>query len=204
VLGRPMTDLSHMLGTFSIILSLHASGALGDYNGMDMSMDDGMTMTMGNMLSYLHFTPGDNFLFYGWSPATGKALLGTCIGLFLLALVERWLSMMKTVMGIHWHTRALIELANRTNTKTALPAHNGKSVSSTSTQLSHTSLPFVFAFDFPRAIIASALALIGFTFMLVVMTYQVSFILSIVIGLGVGEVLFGRYTLGVNNSLHGH
>lgn len=29
-------------------------------NGMDMSMDGGMSLAVGNMLSYLHFTPGDN------------------------------------------------------------------------------------------------------------------------------------------------
>jgi len=34
---------------------------------------------------------------------------------------------------------------------------------------------------------------LGFAFMLVVMTFQVGFILALVVGLGVGETLFGRF-----------
>ncbi|KAF7358703.1 CTR copper uptake transporter [Mycena sanguinolenta] len=37
-------------------------------NGMDMSMDDGMTMAAGAMIPYLHFTLGDILWFNGWVP----------------------------------------------------------------------------------------------------------------------------------------
>lgn len=36
-----------------------SKGCLAD-NGMDMSMDGSMNLAVGNMLTYLHFTPGDN------------------------------------------------------------------------------------------------------------------------------------------------
>ena len=36
-----------------------SKGCLAD-NGMDMSMDGSMNLAVGNMLAYLHFTPGDN------------------------------------------------------------------------------------------------------------------------------------------------
>ncbi|KAI0027922.1 Ctr copper transporter family-domain-containing protein [Vararia minispora EC-137] len=163
------------------------------------SMDGGMTMTMGNMLMYFHFTPGDNLWFLGWAPYSAGAMVGTCIGLFLLALIERWLAAMKAVMEVHWHTRALIEMANRVNTK-SLPQHAQATPKSAIRQ--HMALPFIPAHDLPRGIIAAALALLGFLFMLAVMTFQVGFILSIVVGLGVGETLFGRYGRGMGQSMH--
>lgn len=70
-------------------------------------MDDGMVMTMGNMIAYLHFTPGDNIWFFGWAPYSTGAMVGTCIGLFLLALVERWLAGLKAIMEMHWHSRCV-------------------------------------------------------------------------------------------------
>ena len=60
---------------------------------------------MGNMIMYLHFTPGDNLWFYGWAPRTAGAMGGTCVALFLLALVERWLSALKACAEMHWHQR---------------------------------------------------------------------------------------------------
>jgi solute carrier family 31 (copper transporter), member 1 len=68
-------------------------------------MDGGMVMSMGNMLAYLHFTPGDNLWFLGWAPYGKGAMVGACVGLFLLAIIERWLASMKAVMEMHWHTR---------------------------------------------------------------------------------------------------
>jgi solute carrier family 31 (copper transporter), member 1 len=74
-------------------------------NGMNMTMDTGMQLSMGNMLTYLHFTPGDNLWFLGWVPKSAGAMVGTCIGLFMLALVDRWLSAMRAVMELHWYLR---------------------------------------------------------------------------------------------------
>lgn len=72
---------------------------------MDMSMDDAMNLASGNMLSYLHFTPGDILWFQGWVPASAGAMVGTCIGLFLLAMVERWIAAARAVMQGHWTQR---------------------------------------------------------------------------------------------------
>ncbi|VDB95694.1 unnamed protein product [Peniophora sp. CBMAI 1063] len=178
------------------ILAL-ALGAQAHSNGMDMSMDSGASVSMGNMIMYLHFTPGDNLWFYGWAPRTAGAMGGTCVALVMLALVERWLSALKACAEMHWHQRALIEMANRTNKRTTLGQPQ-----STPTKIPRTALPFIAAHDLPRGLITAILALLGFLFMLAVMTYQVGFILSIVIGLGVGEALFGRYTRGTAHTLH--
>lgn len=76
-----------------------------DDNGMDMSMDGPMDLVMGQMLPYLHFTRGDMLWFMGWVPQSVGAMVGTCIGLFLLAVVERWIAACSAVMQAHWAKR---------------------------------------------------------------------------------------------------
>lgn len=70
-----------------------------------MTMDGAMDLEAGQMLTYLHFTPGDIVLFYGWVPSSKGAMVGTCIGLFLFALVERWIAACRGVMEAHWRKR---------------------------------------------------------------------------------------------------
>ncbi|TFY66377.1 hypothetical protein EVG20_g4715 [Dentipellis fragilis] len=180
--------------SFRIILVLVGAsllqGALAHDNGMDMSMDNGMTMTMGNMIMYLHFTPGDNLWFLGWAPFKAGAMVGACLGLFMLALLERWLAAIRGVMEVHWQKRAQIALSNRLN---MLDTKASSQPSSTRGVFNRRSAPpFIFWHDVSRGILQIGQSLLSFLFMLAVMTFQVGFILSIVIGLGVGEALFGR------------
>jgi hypothetical protein len=56
----------------------------------------------GNMLSYFHFTSGDILWFEGWVPITPGAMVGTCIGMFILGLIERWMSVCAHIMGRYW------------------------------------------------------------------------------------------------------
>ena len=75
------------------------------HNGMDMDMDMPMQLASGNVLMYLHFTPGDILWFEGWVPKSTGAMIGACIGLFLLAMVERWVSAMRGVMEGYWRAK---------------------------------------------------------------------------------------------------
>jgi len=180
----------------SLIVTFSFTCTLAHDNGMDMNMDQGMSMSIGNMIRYLHFTPGDNLWFLGWAPRTAGAMVGTCIGLFMLAMAERWLSAMRAVMEGHWRTRAQIVLANKLNTSSVATSEESDRSSFKSPQLSRRRVPpFIPSHDVPRGIMQVALASINFLFMLAVMTFQLGFIFAIVIGLGVGEALFGRYSL---------
>ncbi len=85
--------------------ALFASGAYAHDNGMDMTMDGAMSLASGSMVPYLHFAPGDILWFYGWVPSSKGAMVGTCIGLFLLALVDRWIAAARSVMEAHWSKR---------------------------------------------------------------------------------------------------
>ena len=97
----------HLLAGQALLLTSLITGALAHDNGMDMNMDQGMSMNMGNMIAYLHFTIGDNLWFLGWAPSTAGAMAGACIGLFMLSIAERWLVAMRGVMEEHWSTRSV-------------------------------------------------------------------------------------------------
>ena len=179
------------LALLSLIVTLLFSYTLAHDNGMDMSMDQGMSMSMGNMLMYLHFTPGDNLWFLGWVPRTAGAMVGTCIGLFMLAVAERWLSAMRAVMEGHWRTRfgpsslpyavlmyslhsAQIVLANKLNISSVATSEEGDRPSSKNSQPSHDTVrrripPFIPSHDVPRGIMRVIIASINFLFMLAVM-----------------------------------
>lgn len=90
----------------SVLLALAALVSASD-NGMDMSMDGAMSLAQGQMLPYLHFTTGDMLWFLGWVPKSTGAMVGTCIGLFLLAIVERWIATCRVVMQAHWAKRCV-------------------------------------------------------------------------------------------------
>jgi hypothetical protein len=58
-----------------------------------------------NMMSYLHFTLGDHLWFLGWAPGQPGAMVGACVGLFLLALVDRWLAACRAILSARWNRR---------------------------------------------------------------------------------------------------
>ena len=90
----------------SVLLPLALASLVAAHdNGMDMSMDGAMSLASGSMVPYLHFMPGDILWFYGWVPTSNGAMAGACIGLFLFALVDRWISAMRSVMEAHWYNR---------------------------------------------------------------------------------------------------
>jgi copper transporter 1 len=72
-----------------------------DMDGMDMGSGMG-----GNMTTYLHFKPtGDTLLFPGWAPVKAGPMVGACIGLFLLAVFERWLAACRALAERTWARR---------------------------------------------------------------------------------------------------
>ena len=45
-------------------------------------------------------------------PSSTGAMVGTCIGLFLLALVDRWIAACRAVMEVHWSKRYVFPSLN--------------------------------------------------------------------------------------------
>ncbi|KDQ23588.1 family copper transporter [Pleurotus ostreatus PC15] len=205
----------------SILLFLSFSAGLTGAqhaNGMDMSMDGPMNLASGSMIPYVHFTPGDVLLFLGWVPKSNGAMVGTCIGLFLLGILTRWFAAIRVGGEKIWRGEDAARLVDhkRDEDLDRVPSAESAEVSEavsevskkppTSKQMQHPlavvltstvtalrSVKIVPQHAYARGIMQVVQSALDFALMLIVMTYQASFIISIVLGLGVGETLFGRY-----------
>jgi len=70
------------------------------------------------MHSTFHLSRGDALWFDAWVPQSTGALAGAAIGLFLLAILERWLAAMRVVMEAWWQqrcARAAIRYSHQTD-----------------------------------------------------------------------------------------
>ncbi|GJJ09434.1 hypothetical protein Clacol_003656 [Clathrus columnatus] len=54
-----------------------------------------------------------------WVPLSTGAVIGACIGLFMLALVERWVASMRGIMGAYW-----VQKMDETLIRVVLPVDN--------------------------------------------------------------------------------
>jgi copper transporter 1 len=61
----------------------------------------------GMMIAYLHFTGGDYLWLSLWAPSSRGEIAAACIGLFLMAILERLVAATRTMFDLHWHTRSL-------------------------------------------------------------------------------------------------
>lgn len=72
----------------------------------DSNLPDSLGGTMGGMMKpWLHFTQGENLFFMAWVPLSTGAVVGACIGLFMLALIDRWVASIRGVMEAYWTQR---------------------------------------------------------------------------------------------------
>ncbi|KAI9445439.1 Ctr copper transporter [Lactarius indigo] len=171
---------------------------------MDMGGSNTSNSRMDMMTPYLHFTGGDSLFFKSWRPSSNGAVAGASIALMVLAISERLLFSIRGVLEARWRRSALALNAGRTIERD-IPL-SGKPVAkegdvceddlgstgSPIVQRRRTIPPFIFSHDAARGALYSLQALLSFALMLAVMTFQAAYIISIVIGLGLGEILFGR------------
>jgi len=152
----------------------------------------------GMMLPYLHFTPGDILWFAGWVPQSASSMVGTCIGMFLLGLVDRWVAVCASVISSHWDKQAQILQSSShlvTRASHTPPVLKGLLSPKRAANPSIRVLPpFILSHEFPRGIIQVGQSALKFALMLAVMSFNVGIIISVVFGLGVGEMLFGRFS----------
>ncbi|KAK0209322.1 CTR copper uptake transporter [Desarmillaria ectypa] len=194
-----------MLALLMLLLPVvlaHSSSGMDSMTGMDSQ--GSTTLMSGMMVPYLHFTTGDILLFQGWVPKSVGAMIGACIGLFMLSLIDRWLAAMRRVMEGHWAKRAQILHAKK-NRDSSSEIETLKSESSAlKSVVLRSAPPSVLRNDLARGAMHTLQSALSFTFMLAAMTFQVGFILAIIIGMGVGEILFGRFGTHGLGSAHVH
>ncbi|KAF8323143.1 hypothetical protein DL93DRAFT_2049857 [Clavulina sp. PMI_390] len=160
---------------------------------MDMGGDTSMTMAMR---PYLHFTGGDALWFQAWAPTSHGAIAGACIGLVLLAMFERLVAAMRGLLEVEWAKSASITKEDPSRASTSsnevLAAPSTASPSSSVQRLARQR-PFIPTHDLARGVVYSGQAFLGYLLMLAVMTFNAGYIISIIVGLGIGEMLFGRF-----------
>ncbi|TFY72644.1 hypothetical protein EVG20_g375 [Dentipellis fragilis] len=191
-----------------------------DVFAMDMNSGDASTSTgeMVMMTPYLHFTGGDILYFKSLQPTSHGAIAGACLVLVVLAILERMLSAARGIMQDHWRRSTLSLIAGRSseyvddttrsddgekkdaNVEEQVLA-NSPAASSTpkgriTSRRARIIAPFVASHDITRGVLYSLQALLAYALMLAVMTFQAAYVISIVLGLGLGEVLFGRFGTG--------
>jgi len=194
---RPFHTMSLSIILLSLPFIVHAHG------GMDMG--DGTTTGTGMMTPWFHFSTGDPVWFDTWMPTSKGALAGACIGLFLLAVVERWIAAMRAVVEVWWKRKAQSIVALRFSRNKSMDGEKGLPLEiDTEGDRPYTpnagpiptlrsAAPFIPSHDFARGAMQAAQATLGYALMLAVMTCNAGYILSIVAGIGTGEVLFGRF-----------
>ncbi|KAG9128297.1 hypothetical protein FRC07_001232 [Ceratobasidium sp. 392] len=179
----------------SLALAQHVHGGTGGAGGV-------------MMIPYLHFTPGDALFFKEWVPKSPGAVGGACVGMFALAIIQRCISAMRGVMDQHWKHRSDAVVAARfvqlreSVTSTDKVSEEGGCCTSETTPAQTpaprpTLPPFILSHELARGGMQILQSFFGYALMLAVMTFNAAFIISILLGLGVGEVLFGRFAHGM-------
>ncbi|KAI0271524.1 Ctr copper transporter family-domain-containing protein [Gloeopeniophorella convolvens] len=163
------------------------------------------TSEVAMMVPYLHFAGGDHLYFKSWQPSSHGAIAGASLTLVVLAMLERLFFAMRGVMEAHWRQTAFGLHDNRAMDDDELPTKMQADVKVTqgydtpSTENSKAPRrrrvlpPFILSHDATRGVMYAFQALLAYILMLAVMTFQAAYIMSIIFGLGLGEVLFGRF-----------
>ncbi|TDL28568.1 hypothetical protein BD410DRAFT_811659 [Rickenella mellea] len=148
------------------------------------------------MTPWLHFNGGDFLYFQHLAPSSNGAIAGASIALFLLAVFERFAAGMRGTMERRWRQKALAITSNKlapTESPDCCAGDSGQKQSPTALRTTpRTIAPFIPSVDLVRGCMHSGQAVLQYALMLAVMTFQAAYIISIVVGLGVGEVIFGR------------
>ncbi|KAH9176947.1 hypothetical protein EDB89DRAFT_2204289, partial [Lactarius sanguifluus] len=139
-----------------------------------MNSSNTPTSRLDMMTPYLHFTGGDN-LFKSWRPSSNGAVAAS-IALMALAVSERFLFSIRGAMEARWRRRHTFFYEAGNERGRCLRGRYDRKQRRTIT-------PFVFSHDAARGALYSLQALL---------TFQAAYIISVVIGLGLGEVSFER------------
>jgi len=178
-----------------------------------MTTSGSNTSTVVNMTPWLHTSGGDFLFFRDLTPTSKGAIAAAAVVLFLLAVFDRWVAAMRGVMEARWRDRAKAVASGgfvplKENTEICHTEEDEKDAIEKTTMASSTSrktrtiAPFIPSIDIARGAFQVGQSLLVFAFMLVIMTFQVAYIVAIVIGLGVGEVAFGRFSFAAGAPSH--
>ncbi|KAL4068342.1 Ctr copper transporter family-domain-containing protein [Scleroderma yunnanense] len=167
------------------------------------------------MITWLHFSKSDYLLFQTWRPSSDGAIISANIAIFAFGILERGLAAWRRSQEHRWRTRARTLILK---TRSVLPSSSTVSPTAGSklegsgkgeTEMPATNNPpcelrnviratprrvppLIPSHDIPRGIVHAVQSAFSYILMLIVMTFNAGYIISVILGLGVGEVIFGR------------
>ncbi|KAJ7282509.1 Ctr copper transporter [Mycena rebaudengoi] len=141
------------------------------------------------MKTYLHFTPGDTLLFASVVPTSPGAIFGACLVFFLVSVADRWLRAYARQMQGRFVRRSV------GRTLPLLPLHPQTRISrrpATTAPPTPAAPRFILSHELARGGVEGLQTTLHYLLMLVVMTFNAAYIISVILGVVVGEVAFGR------------
>lgn len=161
------------------------------------------------MNTALHFGGRDTLLFQAWHPSSPPAVAGASIGIFVFGVVERLVAAWRRRLEHQWKSKALALVTKHQPSNPVLPCTQagstepkrvgtdecvevGSNPPGSIRSVSRVIPPFIISHDIPRGMIHALQSTFTYAQMLVVMTFNGAYIISLIVGLGVGECLFGR------------
>jgi len=145
----------------------------------------------------------------GWAPSSTGAYAGTCIFLIVLTVVFRSLFAFKHILEQRWSDKAwerrYVVVAEKQpvseqartdpDLKTAILTANGIEEHVKVIHRPARSIqPWRFSVDLPRALLVTVMTGVGYLLMLAVMTFNIGYFMSILLGTLVGELACGRFS----------
>ncbi|KAF8609405.1 hypothetical protein BDV93DRAFT_518229 [Ceratobasidium sp. AG-I] len=200
--------------------TLSALSYISATTAMDMSSSSSSSGSgsVAMMIPYLHFTGGDYLFFAGVAPTSSGAIAGACIVLVVLAVLERAVAAARGIFDFKIIDRRRASLRQMqaaapldnseeetpgigktsgsdgistiTTTPRSSPAFNVRPLSS---RRQRTMAPFLWAHELIRGGLYVVQAFFLYAIMLVVMTFNAAYTISIIAGSAIGEVFFGRF-----------
>ncbi|KAJ7249128.1 Ctr copper transporter [Mycena haematopus] len=145
------------------------------------------------MKSYLHFTPGDTLIFKSIVPTSAGAILGTCLILFLISVADRHLRAVCRGVDRRFGEHVVdlpysfVTAAEGSGSTTRLSESAAKDAAPTG-----ATPRFILSRELTRGVLAGLQTTLHYFLMLVIMTFNASYIVSVILGVVAGEVAFGR------------
>ncbi|KAF8761724.1 Ctr copper transporter family [Rhizoctonia solani] len=208
-----------MYGTGMNIPYLSLVFLVSGVQAMDMSGSSSSSSSgaMAMMIPYLHFTGGDYLFFDAVAPASRGAIAGACIVLAILAVTERAIAGIRGIFTMYvaegivsWGTAGerlavvsgeppctgkVIEIDVSTGS-TGSQASSEFTICPLPAQRKRSMPPFSWSYELTRGGLFIVQSFFVYAIMLGVMTFNAAYIISIVAGTAVGEILFGRFAAG--------
>ncbi|KAJ1310851.1 hypothetical protein OPQ81_009369 [Rhizoctonia solani] len=207
----------YISGSYGLFLGLFL---VSDVRAMDMSgsSSSSSSETMTMMLPYLHFTGGDYLFFNTVAPTSRSAIAGACVLLAVLAILERAVAGARGIFKLHvlhYQKRQLRQkgtcgkfsimqkenpwvgkvVETESSTAMGLRASPAFITQPLPTQGRRLMAPLFWSYELARGGLFIVQSFFVYAIMLGIMSFNTAYIISIIMGMGIGEILFGRFTV---------